>query len=158
MSAYACVDRIFTHCTLSVSTEYLWGDLKAVCLFSLRCSCYLPKSSFSHLLHSFFPTFSLRLLQKTEMEPSVGRLRKSSVGPKRQERSQGRERRLCDVTGKVIKGQSVGRSGKKGGGEWERLWGLLRIFCICYFITWKALKVTDYHKGKLFPSHFDPGM
>lgn len=145
---------------LYVLTEYLWGDLKAVCLFSSRSSpLFAQKQRLTFTAQLFFPTFSLKLLQKTEMNPSVGRLRKRSVGPKRQERSRGRERRLCDVTGKAIKGQSVGRgSGRKGGGEQERLRWISWILCICYLITWKSLKVADYHKGKLFPSHVDPDM
>lgn len=121
---------------------------------------YLARSSFSHLLHSnFFPRSLSNFCRKRRWIQVLVRLRKRSVGPKRQERSRGRERRLCDVTGKAIKGQSVGRgSGRKGGGEQERLRWISWILCICYLITGKSLKVTDYHKGKLFPSHVDPDM
>lgn len=77
----------------------------SVCTVSLRLALHtfegtwkllvhFSKSSFSNLPHSiFFPTFSLKVLQKSEMDPSVERLRKSGAGPKQQERSQGREGR-----------------------------------------------------------------
>lgn len=152
LSAFACVYRIFAHCTLYVLTEYLWGDTEGCLSVFIAFHAAICPEAASHICcTAFFPMFSLKRLQKTEMNPSVGRLRKRSVGPKRQERSRRRERRLCDVTGKVIKGQSVGRgSGRKGGGEQERLQWISWIICICYLITWKAPKVTDYHR-KTFP-------
>lgn len=144
-------------CTVSLRIAlYMFAEGCLSVFIAFHAAIYLEAAS--HICcTAFFPMFSLKRLQKTEMNPSVGRLRKRSVGPKRQERSRGRERRLCDVTGKVIKGQSVGRgSGRKGGGEQERLQWISWIICICYLITWKALEVADYHKGKLFPSHVDP--
>lgn len=141
---------------------FVWISLKApegglsVLIAFLAAIC--PEAASHIYCTAFFSPRSLsNFCRKRRWIRVLVRLRKRSVGPKRQERSRGRERRLCDVTGKAIKGQSVGRgSGRKGGGEQERLQWISWILCICYLITWKALKVTDYHNGKLFPSQVDP--